>query len=52
VAFSALIFPDRSNRLTADFSTGLPAREERACEIAGPVETLDVHACVPGFARA
>jgi hypothetical protein len=34
------------------FSTGLPAREERACEIEGTIKTFDVHACEPGFARA
>ena len=40
-----------SNRLTTDFSTGLPAQQERACEIEGTVETsmsMPVSPALPG----
>ena len=48
----ALIFPGLSNRLTTDFSTGLQAQEERACEIEGTVETsmsMPVSPALPGL---
>jgi hypothetical protein len=48
----ALILPGLSNRLTTDFSTGLQAQEERACEIEGTVETsmsMPVSPALPGL---